>query len=138
MTASGSTPRSLVRGLAARGLVVAGLTGAVAVGALTSPTSPSPTSSANGLAVVEAHVQTVAFCPLGTLPGGGCRGGSINDNKRLNDSLASTGRMYVDAGECATKAVGKSLWKNRKKPTMPGVAAGTISPAIKCGRSKGY
>ena len=41
-------------------------------------------------------------------------------------------------GECAVKAVGKSLWRNRKKPTLPTVALGTIKPGVKCGRSKGY
>ncbi|WP_181779842.1 hypothetical protein [Pseudonocardia pini] len=120
--------------LVGRGVAVLGLSGALAAGVLTTApqvTAPSPV-------VVEAQVQTVGFCPFGHNSSGGCRGGGINDNQRLNDALADTGRMYLDAGECAGKAVGKSLWKNRKKPSLPGVALGTVSPAIKCGDSKGY
>jgi hypothetical protein len=117
--------------LVGRGVAVLGLSGALAAGVLTTaPQAPSP--------VVEAQVQIVGFCPFGHNSSGGCRGGGINDNQRLDDALADTGRMYLDAGECAGKAVGKSLWKNRKKPSLPGVALGTVSPAIKCGNSKGY
>jgi hypothetical protein len=116
-----------------RGLAALGVSGALAVGVLA--TAPQPAASRP---VVEAQVQTVGFCPLGHNSSGGCRGGSINDNERLNDALADTGQMYADAAECAGKAVGKSLWKNRKKPSLPGVALGTVSPAIKCGNTKGY
>ncbi|OLL70452.1 hypothetical protein Ae168Ps1_6199 [Pseudonocardia sp. Ae168_Ps1] len=126
------------RGLMARGLVVAGLTGVLAAGALGSaPSAPAPLA-APATAVVEAAVEPVAFCPFGKNANGGCRGGSINDNERLNRSLADTGLMYKDAAECAGKAVGKSLWNNRKKPSLPGVALGTVAPAVKCGQSKGY
>ena len=116
-----------------RGVLAFGLFGALTAGALAGTSeaaAPRP--------VVEAQIQTVGFCVLGHNSSGGCRGGSINDNERLNDALAETGQMYVDAGECAGKAVGKSLWKNRKKPTLPTVALGTIAPGIKCGMAKGY
>jgi hypothetical protein len=116
-----------------RGVAALGLAGALAVGVLTTApqaAAPSP--------VVEAQVQTVGFCPFGHNKSGGCRGGSINDNQRLNDSLAETGDMYADAAECAAKALGKSLRKNLKKPSLPGLALGTVAPGIKCGNSKGY
>jgi hypothetical protein len=126
-----------VRSTLLRAAVTAGVAGALAIGASTLPTGTSAPEISTTTAAVRL---TGGFCPFGTHhgPGSGCRGGSVNNNQRLNDSLRDTGEMYLDAGECAGKAVGKSLWKNRKKPTPPSVGLGTISPAIKCGRQKGY
>ncbi|MDD7966560.1 hypothetical protein [Actinomycetospora lemnae] len=103
--------------------------------------APSASAATPAVGPATASVAAVpSWCPLGTHsgPGGGCRGGSVNDNERLNRSLAETGRMYADATECALKSVGKSVVKNRKKPSVPGIAGGTVSPAFKCGREKGY
>ncbi|GAA4991242.1 hypothetical protein WHI96_09105 [Pseudonocardia tropica] len=109
------------------------LTGALAAGLTLGPADSATRT-------VTAPVQTVAFCPFGTHdgPGSGCRGGGIDDNQRLNDALSDTGAMYVDAGECALKAVGKSLVRSWKRPSLPAIATGTIKPAVSCGHDKGY
>jgi hypothetical protein len=149
MTQSTSTPahESAADRLPRRGartartaLAALGLTGIVAAGSLglsgtAFAAEPAPTHTA-----ATSFAPLPSWCPFGTRhgKGSGCRGGGINDNQRLNGSLKETGRMYVDAGECAGKAVGKSLLKNRRKPSMGSIALGTIAPGIRCGRSKGY
>jgi hypothetical protein len=118
-----------------RTLTTAGLAGALLLGGVA---LPATASAAEAPAGVAASRMVTAWCPFGTHsgPGGGCRGGSINDNDRANAAARDTADMYKDAGDCAVKAVGKSLWRNRKKPNFVGVALGTIAPGIKCGRTK--
>ncbi|MDT0353948.1 hypothetical protein [Pseudonocardia charpentierae] len=120
-----------------RVLTTAGIAGALLAGGIA---LPATASAAEMPASHNPSLVLAARCPFGTHggPGGGCRGGSINDNARVNRAASDTADMYRDAGECAVKAVGKSVWRNRKKPTLPTVALGTIKPGIKCGRSKGY
>jgi hypothetical protein len=56
-------------------------------------------------AAVQTSTVLTSWCPLGHAKNGHCRGGSINDNERLNDALKDTGGMYKDAAECAAKGV---------------------------------
>ncbi|MBL8924916.1 MAG: hypothetical protein JNM77_01575 [Pseudonocardia sp.] len=147
-----ASTRTLLRlpGILGRAAVTVSVAGAVAAGLALSVVTTAPPAGAPGVAgpsaparvgtMSSSSIELVAFCPFGTHhgPGSGCRGGSINDNARVNRAAAKTGRMYVDAAECAGKAVGKSVWKNRKKPSVGGVALGTISPALRCGHTKGY
>ncbi len=80
------------------------------------------------------------WCPFGTHhgKGTGCRGGSINDNKRLNESLKDTGQMYKDAGECAGAGLagGVSSQLRSPVPSFQGLAANSVPGAIACGASK--
>jgi hypothetical protein len=147
-----TSARTLPRrpGILARAAVTVSVAGAVAAGLALSVITTAPPAGAPGVAgssvpaaagtTSSSSIKLVAFCPFGTHhgPGSGCRGGSINNNARANRAAAETGRMSVDAAECAGKAVGKSVWKNRKKPSFGGVALGTISPALRCGHKKGY
>ena len=69
------------------------------------------------------------WCPFGTHggKGGGCRGGSVNDNKlALNKAIRDTGQMYKDAGECAV--VGVVAGTAEGDPMM-----GSWLPAAECG-----
>lgn len=147
-----TSTRTLPRrpGILGRAAVTVSVAGAVAAGLALSVATAAPPAGAPGVASSSApasagtmsssSITLVGFCPFGTHrgPGSGCRGGSINNNARVNRAAAETGRMYVDAAECAGEAVGKSAWKNRKKPSFGGVALGTISPALRCGHKKGY
>lgn len=97
------------------GILVAGAAG-LAPGAPASTTNASPTSAPP--ATVSAPVRLASSgCLLGRAENGNCRGGSINDNKRLNDALKDTGEMYKEAGECAIKGVIKGrgkFWSSQK------------------------
>jgi hypothetical protein len=72
-----------------------------------------------------------SWCPFGTHggPGGGCRGGSIDDNQRLNDAVSDTVEMYRDAGECAI--VGVVTGTAEGDPL-----GGSWVPAAECGSDK--
>lgn len=120
-----------------RVLVTAGIIGTLTVGAVALPATASAAERPAGL--TTSRMMT-SFCPFGTHggPGGGCRGGSVNDNARANAAARDTAEMYRDAGECAGRAIGKSVLRNKKRPSFGTVALGTIRPGIKCGRSKGY
>jgi hypothetical protein len=95
------------------------------------------------LAAYTSNIATVSlapaptWCPLGTRhgKGSGCRGGSINDNERLNQSLKNTGKMYKDAGECAAKGVAKGL-TGPGSPSFPIIAGRSLVETAKCGATK--
>lgn len=116
-TPTAPAARSRALGGLRRALTTAGIAGALLAGGVALPATASA-------AVPAAHGPTLVRTAF--------------DGDRANRALAETGKMYRDAGECAVKAVGKSLWRNRKKPTLPGIALGTVKPAVKCGRSKGH
>jgi hypothetical protein len=74
-------------------------------------------------AAVKTSTVMASWCPLGHAKNGNCRGGSINDNERLNESLEDTGQMYKEAGECAVKGVikGKAkFWSSQKYAAICG------------------
>jgi hypothetical protein len=81
--------------------------------------------------VALASFSLPSWCPFGTHggPGGGCRGGSINDNQRLNDAVSDTAKMYRDAGECAIFGVVKGTAEG--DPLL-----GSWVPAAECGSDK--
>jgi hypothetical protein len=130
-----------------RVVVAACAAGTIAVGGLgimTPTTAHANESLAQvSLAAYTSNIATVSlapaptWCPLGTRhgKGSGCRGGSINDNKRLNKAVKDTGKMYKDAGECAVKGVAKGL-TGSGSPSFPGIAGRSLVESAKCGATK--
>ncbi len=116
-------------------LATVGMAGALTLGGVALPATASAAEAPTAVGV--SRVVT-GFCPFGTHSGGGCRGGSINDNERANRAARETGKLYVDAAECAGRALGKSVVKNRKRLSLPSIGLGTVKPGIKCGQDKGY
>jgi hypothetical protein len=122
-------------------IVAAGATGLLAVAGLgiiaPAPThateSLTPVSLAASISPIEVEMASLyplpTWCPFGTHggKGKGCRGGSINDNERLNESVDDTLHMYKDAGECAGKGVveGKAnFWSSQ----IAAAKCGTTKP----------
>lgn len=117
-----------LRGYATRAVLVAATTLTIGGGALgmTNDSGPGRPDT-----VSLASFSLPSWCPFGTHggPGGGCRGGSINDNKRLNNAVSGTVQMYRDAGECAV--VGVVTGTAEGDPL-----AGSWVPAAECGSDK--
>jgi hypothetical protein len=131
-----------------RMLLGAGTAGVLVVGTLGLPAtawSATPGASVASVSLAAstgpieaANLHSVpTWCPFGTNhgKGSGCRGGSVNDNKRVNDSVKDTGDMFKDAGECAIEGVAKgveskpkSFWGLAKKSEEEGFKCGTKSP----------
>lgn len=117
---------------AARTLLVAATAGALAVGAYsTAEASPSIPAAAPSGSIVPSVFSMPSWCPFGTHggAGGGCRGGGIPDNERVNQAFKDTGQEFLDAGECALKGV------------IQGMATGdplygSWRPAAICGSTK--
>jgi len=82
------------------------LPAAIATAALLTVTAGSTPAWAGQLepTVVKASMFSASWCPFGRHEGGGCRGGSINDNaaERAKRAAVDTLQMYKDAIECTT------------------------------------
>lgn len=119
-------------------IVAAGATGILAVGGLAIITPAAHATQSVVPVSIAASTSPIGMASLESLPdrclfgthggkGKGCRGGSINDNERLNRATKETGKMYKDAGECAIKGVIKG--KGKFGPSqLAGARCGTTKP----------
>lgn len=74
-----------------------------------------------------------AWCPFGTHhgAGSGCRGGSVNDNERVNRAAKATWIDYRDATKCALGGVAGATRDSPK--TGPKFAVDSLVGGFSCG-----
>lgn len=101
------------------------MVGAAQANALPAHPEQSPAAS--------VHIEP-SFCPLGKAHkhGKGCRGGSINDSRTVED-LRESAKV---AGKCTAKALGKGMYDKlrKRKPPKKGDLPLTPSPGMTAAR----
>jgi hypothetical protein len=128
------------------GFISVAITSILAAGGVATAGTASATESSAPMTVTAASSPLGApdslspfpnWCPFGTHhgKGSGCRGGSINDNERLNDSLTDTGGMYKDAGKCAAAGIagGVSSQLHSPVPSFGGLVKESLVGGAVCG-----
>jgi hypothetical protein len=135
-----SVVRRALAGAGTAGLLALGLS-LHGVGTATPEASatPAPVTLAGMTvhAVQEGVSPAPTWCIFGTHhgKGSGCRGGSINDNQRLDNAVDNTLNMYKDAGRCAGEGVVKGTAESLGEgdPTLEGIAANSAADSVECG-----